>query len=121
MTARRPLPPRRDDVPPRAPLPAGATARRERPSPGPMRFIVALAGLASASAVGTAIVAAPPAPGTAASQVAAAVPAEAVVHVVRYVQLAPGQTAPPNAVVQQAAAPAPRVVTVTTRQSGVVK
>ena len=36
------------------------------------------------------------------------------------VQLGPGETAPPKAIVQQAPAPTPRVVTVTTRQSGQV-
>ena len=46
----------------------------------------------------------------------AAVPVQ---HVVQYVQLLPGQTPPPNATVSQAApAPTPRVVVVTTRQSG---
>lgn len=103
------------------PLPAGAAARRERPNPGPMRFVVALAGLASASAIGTAIVVPPPSFQTPGGQVAAAVPPGQVLHVVRYVQLQPGQTAPPNTVVQQAPAPTPRIVTVTTRQSGVVK
>jgi hypothetical protein len=86
-----------------------------------MRFMVGLAGLASASAIGTAIIAPPPSFNTPTGQVAAAAPAGQVVHVVRYVQLQPGQTAPPNTVVQQAPAPAPRVVTITTRQSGVVK
>jgi hypothetical protein len=86
-----------------------------------MRLIVALAGLASASAIGTAIVAPPPSFDTTTGQVAAAVPPAQVIHVLRYVQLQPGQTAPPNAVVQQAPAQAPRVVTITTRQSGVKK
>jgi hypothetical protein len=45
-------------------------------------------------------------------------PAPSVKHVIRYVQLQPGQTAPPNAAVTQPPAPAPRVVVVTTRQSG---
>jgi hypothetical protein len=45
-------------------------------------------------------------------------PAPSVIHVRRVVQLLPGQTAPPNAVVKQAPAPKPRVVVVTTRQSG---
>jgi hypothetical protein len=48
----------------------------------------------------------------------AAGPTPVVKHVTRYVQLQPGQTAPPAAVVQQAPAPKPRVVVVTTRQSG---
>jgi hypothetical protein len=39
-------------------------------------------------------------------------------HVVQYVQLLPGQTAPPKAIVKQAPAPKPRIVVVTTRQSG---
>lgn len=43
----------------------------------------------------------------------------AVRHVTRYVQLKPGQTAPPQASVVPAAKPTPRVVVVTvTRQSG---
>jgi hypothetical protein len=45
-------------------------------------------------------------------------PAPVVRHVVRYVQLMPGQTAPPKATVKQAPAPKPRIVVVTTRQSG---
>jgi hypothetical protein len=84
-----------------------------------MRLVVALAGLASASAIGTAIVAPPPSFNTSAGQVAVAAQPAQVVHVVRYVQLQPGQTAPPNTTVQQAPAQAPRVVTITTRQSGV--
>lgn len=51
-------------------------------------------------------------------QTVAAAPSQTVLHVTRYVQLAPGETPPPQAVVQQAPAPAPRVVVVTTRQSG---
>jgi hypothetical protein len=86
-----------------------------------MRLIVGLAGLASASAIGTAIVAPPPSFNTTDGQVAAAAQPVPVIHVVRYVHLQPGQTAPPNTVVQQAPAPAPRVVTVTTRQSGAKK
>jgi hypothetical protein len=38
-------------------------------------------------------------------------------HVIKYVQLKPGQTAPPAAVVKQAPTPKPRIVIVTTRQS----
>lgn len=42
-----------------------------------------------------------------------------VKHVTRYVQLKPGQTAPPQAAVVAAPKPTPRVVVVTTtRQSG---
>jgi hypothetical protein len=58
--------------------------------------------------------------GSAGGAITAAAPGQPeVVHVVKYVTLKPGQTAPPQAVVQQPAAPAPRIVTVTTRQSGV--
>lgn len=45
-------------------------------------------------------------------------PAPSVRHIVKYVQLQPGQTAPPKAVVKPAAIPKPRVVVVTTKQSG---
>ena len=45
-------------------------------------------------------------------------PQPAVQHVTRYVTLKPGQTAPPQAIVQQQPAPAPRTVIVQTRQSG---
>ena len=47
-----------------------------------------------------------------------AAPTDAVKHVVQYVQLQPGQTAPPNVIVKQAPAPKPRVAIVTTKQSG---
>ncbi|HEY6058290.1 MAG TPA: hypothetical protein VIV06_09670, partial [Candidatus Limnocylindrales bacterium] len=48
-----------------------------------------------------------------------AVPAPSVRHVVRYVQLRPGQTAPPQSTVVAAPKPSPRTVVVTTtRQSG---
>ncbi|HEX7473392.1 MAG TPA: hypothetical protein VF323_09940, partial [Candidatus Limnocylindrales bacterium] len=80
-------------------------------------------GLAAFSAIATAI-ASPPGGGTAATTTTTTVqaqvaPAASVKHVTRFVQLQPGQTAPPQAVVQAAPAVAPRVVVVTTtRQSG---
>ena len=110
------------------PLPRDiATARplvkKPRPDPGPLRIALGLTGIATASALVTAFLG--PAAGTnAAAGVAttdtAGIPASvpSVRHVTRYVQLAPGQTPPPRAVVQQAPAPKPRVVTVTTKQSG---
>jgi len=55
---------------------------------------------------------------TATSTDVAVAPTDAVKHIVRYVQLKPGQTAPPNVIVKQAPAPKPRVVVVTTKQSG---
>lgn len=98
---------------------------RGRPDPRSMRIAFGVAGLAAASAVATAILA-PPAPATASQPVATMLaPDQAAMapvrHVVRYVYLKPGQTAPPQAVVAQLPAPTPRVVTVTTvttRQSG---
>lgn len=55
---------------------------------------------------------------TSTSTTVSAAPTDAVRHIVRYVQLQPGQTAPPNVIVKQAPAPKPRVVIVTTKQSG---
>jgi len=100
---------------------------RGRPDPRPMRIAYGVAGLAAASAVATAVLAPPaPAPAAASQQVATVLaPDQAAMapvrHVVRYVYLKPGQTAPPQAVVAQLPAPTPRVLTVTTvttRQSG---
>ena len=87
-----------------------------------MRMLLGLTGLAAMSAIATAIVS-PPATtdaGTTASQPPAqVVPAPSIKHQVRYIQLKPGQTAPPSAVVKAAPKPTPRVVVVTTtRQSG---
>lgn len=97
--------------------------RKPRPDPGPIRIAIGLTGMATASALMTAFLG-PPAganAGAAASatdSTVAAAPSQAVRHVTRYVQLAPGQTLPPKAVVQQAPAPTPRVVVVATKQSG---
>lgn len=100
-----------------------AAERKPRPDPGPLRIAIGLTGMATASALLTAFLSSPTganagAPANTTFATAAAAPDPAIRHVVRYVQLAPGQTPPPNAVVQQAPAPTPRVVTVTTRQSG---
>ena len=82
---------------------------------------VALTGIATASALISAFLT--PSVGvdattTETSTTVAAAPSDAVKHIVRYVQLQPGQTAPLNAIVKQAPAPKPRVVVVTTKQSG---
>lgn len=114
------------DLPTR-PMPEVARNRpvvkKSRPDPGPLRIALGLTGIATASALVTAFLG--PATGTNAAAVAgtsdtAGLPANApsVRHVTRYVQLAPGQTAPPRAIVQQAPASKPRVVVVTTKQSG---
>jgi hypothetical protein len=100
-------------------------APRSRPDSGPLRLAIGMGGIALASAVATALLA--PASTTAGgsvqqtTMVIPAPPPAPVTHVVKYVQLKPGQTAPPQAVVKQAPAPTPRVVIVTTTQSGVVK
>lgn len=121
----RPLPPRSRAagadaslhlVPPR-PL-SDRPAAKARPDPSSLRLAIAFTGLAAASAMATAFLA--PVSGAAAqttTRVVAVAPPP-IQHVTRYVQLQPGQTAPPQSTVQQAPAPSPRIVTVTTRQSG---
>ncbi len=84
--------------------------------------MVGFVGLASLSAITTGLLpglvpsaAADPAAPTVVAD-AAPLPAK---HVTRYVQLKPGQTAPPQAAVVAAPKPTPRIVVVTTtRQSG---
>lgn len=111
-------------VPPR---PSATIARprpepRPRPDPNPLRLMVGFVGLASLSAIATGLLpsVAPAnagAPGTA-TTIADAAPIS-VKHVTRYVQLKPGQTAPPQAAIVAAPKPTPRIVVVTTtRQSG---
>lgn len=133
LPARRPLPPTDASA---APGPAAAAARavvprsapprpghgiptRSRPDPTSHRLALGFGGLAAASALGAAFLA----PATTASQVpVAAVTAPdsgLVQRDIQYIQLLPGQTPPANAAVAaQAPAPTPRVVVVTTRQSG---
>jgi hypothetical protein len=100
-----------------APEPAAAHATgRNRPDARPMRIALGTGFLAILSAIASAIVA-PPQPTVArpadpAVANVGAAPA-AVVRPVAYVQLQPGQTAPPGATVIDAAAPTPiTVVTV---------
>lgn len=95
--------------------------RKPRPDPDPLRIALALTGVAAASALVSAFLG--PAAGTgvgATDTVVIVTPTSpgTVRHVTRIVQLGPGETAPPKAIVQPAPAPTPRVVTVTTRQSG---
>ena len=99
-----------------------AVAAKPRPDARPLRIAYGMGAVAAASALATALVA----PGSSATTapisqvVTVATDATPLVrHVAQYVKLKPGQTAPPQAVVQQAPAPKPRVVVVTTRQSGV--
>ena len=85
-----------------------------------MRVILGFTGLAAASAIFTAVGLPPVATPVTTVTSVADTSVTPVRHVIRYVQLKPGQTAPPNASVQAAAPqPTPRVVVVTTtRQSG---
>ena len=112
--------PRSAVVPREATGPRPAAIPKARPDPRPLRIAFGFTALATASALATAL-AAPG--GTAAVPAAQTVviqpdPIPSVRHVIQYVQLKPGETAPPQAVVKQAPAPKPRVVVVTTRQSG---
>ena len=104
--------------------PTGPRPRPARPNANPLRLMLGLVGIASASALTAAMLPSIAPYGTtatvAAGEPATAVgPAPSVVHVTRVVQLAPGQTAPPNASVQVKPQPTPRVkVKVVTQQSG---
>lgn len=91
-----------------------------------MRIAYGMSALAAATALVTALVFPPPAGAAAGSATAVAQttdtlpaePTQPVKHVIQYVQLKPGQTAPPNATVKVVPTPKPRVVTITTKQSG---
>ena len=103
-----------------------ASVARARPDPRPMRIAYGMSALAAATALVTALVFPPPAGAAAGSATAVAQttdtlpaePTQPVKHVIQYVQLKPGQTAPPNATVKVVPTPKPRVVTITTKQSG---
>lgn len=132
----RPLPPRPSVarsvfdggvVQPANPPVRAAAERKPRPDPGPLRIAIGLTGMATASALMTAFLGSAAGANAGTGAVAqttvgttdtTAVAAPSVRHIIRYVQLAPGQTAPPKAVVKQAPVPKPRVVVVTTKQSG---
>jgi hypothetical protein len=91
---------------------------KARPDPGPMRFTLALTGLVAATAMATAIVRPTAAPAAAVVDPAldptpTAPPPLVIRHVTRYVQLQPGEMAPPGASVVQSPAASPRVVVVT--------
>jgi translation initiation factor IF-2 len=127
LVVARPTPPRPAASPPGAPRPGAPrptpVPSRARPDPNPVRLMVGFVGLASVSAIATGLLPSvrPPAaadPARSITIVADAAPLP-VRHVTRYVQLKPGQTAPPKAAVVAAPNPTPRIVVVTTtRQSG---
>lgn len=122
--AMRPEAPVRPVPPPRP--------QRSKPDANPLRLLVGLAGIASASALVTAMLPSVSPTGlvvaadtTDTNVMTAVVPEPSVVHVTRYVTLQPGQTAPPQASVLVKPQPTPHVtvkvvqkVQVVTRQSG---
>ncbi|MHB8892511.1 MAG: hypothetical protein ACYC65_10760 [Candidatus Limnocylindrales bacterium] len=103
--------------------------QRSKPDANPLRLLVGLAGIASASALVTAML-----PSVSPTEVVVAAdttgltavaPEPSVLHVTRYVTLQPGQTAPPQSSVVIKPQPTPRVtvkvvkqVQVVTKQSG---
>ena len=117
------------DTRPVRPMPPAGGAKAPRPQhakpdPKPMRLAFGMAGLASATALLTAML-----PSVTPSQVAvvdaadttttAVVPQPSVIHVLKTVTLKAGQTAPPNSSVVVRPQPTPRIVVKTvTRQSG---
>lgn len=99
--------------------PAAQHPPKARPDPRPMRLVLVASGLAALSALVAGIVL-PPKPAALAADPApqgAADPGSAttlqVQRPVQYIQLAPGQTAPPGAKVIDAAAPKPVTVVTT--------
>ena len=134
--AARPTPPPRPSagMRPQAPVRPAPPLRPQhsKPDANPLRLLVGLVGIASASALVTAmlpsvspaevVVAADT---TSMTAVVAVMPEPSVVHVTRYVTLKPGQTAPPQSSVLVKPQPTPHVtvkivkkVQVVTRQSG---
>jgi hypothetical protein len=109
--------------------------QHSKPDANPLRLLVGLAGIASVSALVTAmlpsvsptemVIAADTTDTTVMTAVVAVAPEPSVVHVTRYVTLQPGQTAPPQSSVLVKPQPTPHVtvkiikkVQVVTKQSG---
>lgn len=102
-----------------------------RPDPRPTRFLVAMSGLAAATAIAAGLMQPSPPPADDALQAADAAPEPATAtptgaptdaapaaavtirRETRYIQLKPGETAPPGAKVVRRPDPSPRVVVVT--------
>jgi len=95
-----------------------AAAPKARPDARPLRIAFGFAAVATASALATALATAAQAGPASSSSSLAGQDQTPVRHVVRYVQLAPGQTAPPQSQVQAAPVQPPKRVVVVTRQSG---
>lgn len=112
------------DAPQLPRTPARAHPPKAKPDSGPMRLALGVGGIAALSALAAAIVLPPKAATVAQLRGAQAANQQAgsgqagpastqVQRPVRYVQLAPGQTAPPGATVISASAPTPVTVVVT--------
>ena len=129
----RPTPPTTpsDGMRPGAPVRTAPPPRPQhsKPDANPLRLLVGLAGIASASALVTAMLpSVSPAEVVVAADttgMTAVVPEPSVLHVTRYVTLQPGQTPPPQSSVLVKPQPTPHVtvkvvkkVQVVTRQSG---
>ncbi len=103
---------------------SGAPERRPRPDPNPVRIAFTMAGVATTSALLTGFLIQTAGPTSTASTTLGADPSRndatggEVQRVIRYVQLAPGQTAPPNSVVRLAPGSNKPKAAVRTRQSG---
>ena len=124
-------------LPPPPRIPLQAQPPKARPDARPMRLALTGGGIAVLSALAAAIVLPPQAAAPVGLDNAQAVDPQAsavqVQRAIRYVQLSPGQPAPPGATVIDAAAPTPLTVVVTitappqkkttvkTSQSGKVK
>ena len=100
--------------PARTPVPAHTP--KAKPDARPMRLALSGGGIAVLSALAAAIVLPPQQAAPAFDNQQAAGPNSTSVQVqrpIRYVQLSPGQTAPPGATVIDASAPTPQTVIVT--------
>ena len=97
---------------------------KPRPDPRPMRLALGMGGLVAATAMATAIVRVPSSavvvadpvlPDPTPAPTVEPAPAKQVVikQITRYVQLKPGETAPPGAKVVKKPDPSPRVVVIT--------
>ncbi|MEP7377948.1 MAG: hypothetical protein ABI725_00135 [Chloroflexota bacterium] len=113
--------------PPSDARPARTDSRQSKPDARPMRFVYGAGAVAAMSVMAVGLVqpdfaatadqsgASDP---TAEPNAVAQVPATTVQHVTQYIQLKPGETAPPGAKVIAANAPTPRIVVTHNAPSG---
>lgn len=104
----------RMETPRTSPRPNGVPPKR-RPDPRPMRIALGLGTFAAMSVLTGGLVRLSPSDTDAAdgSPVAAPAVGEEALHLVRYVQLRPGEQPPPGALVVQGTDPTPRIVVTT--------